>query len=276
MIQDIYPHKLINSYDCKREPIENDAIIHFYGEEILVKENHTADNLFPSVSDISLTNELTYLFSLDNRAFFRINQDEKLNIDGFIYKNLKELRKNREIATLPCFAAVTAIHLDIWYKNNKFCGRCGNLTIKLENERALKCEKCGNVIYPRIIPAIIAGIINKDKILVTKYQRGYEHFALVAGFAEIGETLEETVAREAFEETGLKVKNIRYYKSQPWGISQDLLAGFYCEVDGDTTIDMDSNELKLAQWVSRDEIILQPDNVSLTNEMMMMFKEGKI
>ena len=76
------------------------------------------------------------------------------------------------------------------------------------------------------------------------------------------------------EEAGLRVKNIRYYASQPWGIANDLLMGFFCELDGDGTIHMDENELKYAQWVSREEIELQPDDFSLTNEMMTRFKTG--
>ena len=77
------------------------------------------------------------------------------------------------------------------------------------------------------------------------------------------------------EETGLHVKNIRYYKSQHWGIVYDILAGFYCYVDGDTEIQMDESELKLAEWKKREDIVLQPDDFSLTNEMMLMFKKGK-
>ena len=119
------------------------------------------------------------------------------------------------------------------------------------------------------------GVINGEKILLTKYRKGYKHFALIAGFTEFGESLEECVRREVFEETGLTVKNIRYYKSQPWGIVQDLLVGFYCDVDGDPEIKMDSSELKLAGWYSRDEIILQPDEMSLTGEMMRKFKKGE-
>ena len=83
------------------------------------------------------------------------------------------------------------------------------------------------------------------------------------------------MAREVMEEAGLKVKNIRYYKSQPWGIVDDLLAGFYCDVDGDTTIHMDTHELKEAVWVRRENVIGQPNDYSLTNEMMMTFKAGK-
>ena len=78
------------------------------------------------------------------------------------------------------------------------------------------------------------------------------------------------------EETGVKVKNIRYYKSQPWGMAQDILVGFFCEAEGDGDIRMDENELKYAEWVSREDIVLQPNNLSLTNEMMKMFKESEV
>ena len=137
------------------------------------------------------------------------------------------------------------------------------------------CPKCGNKIYPRINPAVIVGVTNGDRIVLTKYNVGYAYNALIAGFTEIGETMEETVQREVMEEVGLKVKNIRYYKSQPWGIAADILMGFFCEVDGDNTIHRDDNELKYAEWVKREDIELQPDSLSLTNEMMMMFKSGQ-
>ena len=77
------------------------------------------------------------------------------------------------------------------------------------------------------------------------------------------------------EEAGVKVKNIRYYKSQPWGIADDILMGFYCDLDGDETIHMNDGELKEALWVRREDVIGQPSDYSLTNEMMMRFKEGK-
>ena len=118
-------------------------------------------------------------------------------------------------------------------------------------------------------------MINGDKLLITRYKTGYRNNALIAGFTEIGETLEETVAREVMEEAGIKVKNIRYYKSQPWGMAQDILTGFYCEADGDDHITMDENELKYAEWVKREDIVLQPNNLSLTNEMMRVFKENR-
>ena len=78
------------------------------------------------------------------------------------------------------------------------------------------------------------------------------------------------------EEVGLKVKNLVFYKSQPWSYSDTLLVGFYCEVDGSTEITVDHSELKVAEWRTRADVELQPDQFSLTNEMMTVFKEGLI
>ena len=149
--------------------------------------------------------------------------------------------------------------------------------MEMDTDISKRCPNCGNMIFPKIAPAVIVAVTNGDRILMSKYAgRNTNRYALLAGFCEIGETAEQTVQREVMEEVGLHVKNIRYYKSQPWGIASDLLLGYYCEVDGDTAICMDEGELRLAQWVRRQEIQLQPDDFSLTNEMMLMFKNGTI
>ena len=142
----------------------------------------------------------------------------------------------------------------------------------------MRCPSCGNMVFPKIAPAVIAGVVHKNKILMTKYaNRDYKRYALIAGFTEIGETAEETVAREVFEEAGVHVKNIRYYKCQPWGFDSNLLLGYFAELDGDGDITMDAEELSLAEWVSRDDIEVEQDdrtNLSLTHEMMMFFKDA--
>ena len=139
-----------------------------------------------------------------------------------------------------------------------------------------ECPSCGNQEYPVLCPAVIVGITNGDKIILSKYEgRRFKRYALIAGFAEIGETIEETVHREVMEEVGLKVKNLRYYKSQPWSFSGTLLFGFFCDVDGDDTLTVDHEELSMAQWVERDKIPDQGNNISLTKEMMMLFRDGK-
>ena len=309
MIQDIKPHKLNNHFDPEASP-DKDSIILFYTDagilcHIAEKNGVPVVRLpilkeFFSFSDSlcktdrkeeSATAEtpddrLIYAFSLDSRKFFlfmptcsveeRIAEKPEDALKDFSFCRVRELRAMKAGTQPTMFAIMTGLHLFHWYRKNRYCGCCGRPLVHDERERALRCPSCGNMIYPRICPAVIVGVLNGDRILVTKYRTGFPHYALVAGFTEIGETLEETVIREVMEETGLHVKNIRYYKSQPWGIADDLLAGFYCEVDGSDTIHMDEQELKLAEWKTRDEIELQPDDMSLTNEMMEQFKNGGI
>ncbi len=279
MIQDIAP-SVFNNHFTVAETAAEDTIFYFSeGKLFCLYDEKTQSIVFPKVSNCIYEKTL-YLFSIDNQKYFLMPEKAEVpsELAGFSFYTLRQLR-DLPLATeakTSLFAAFSAYHLWKWYDDNKFCGHCGKPLVHDKVERALSCPGCGSKIYPRINPAVIIGILNqkKDKILITKYRTGYAHSALVAGFTEFGETLEQTVEREVMEEVGLKVKNIRYYKSQPWALAQDLLAGFFCEVDGDDKIKMDEGELKFAEWISREEVELQPNDYSLTNEMMKLFKSG--
>ena len=284
MIQDIFPAKFYNHFEnC--EPAGADYAFVFSEGKVLVGYNQETKSLtFPVWEDFAGQGfSAVYLFSIDNQKFFLIlgkasekaeSAEVPAGLSDFSFYTPRQLRDMPLASNVGLFAVFSAYHLWKWYDDNKFCGHCGHVLEGDTVERALYCPKCKSKIYPRINPAVIIGIINGEKILITKYRTGYAHSALVAGFTEFGETLEQTVEREVMEEVGLKVKNIRYYKSQPWALAQDLLAGFFCEVDGDDKIKMDEGELRYAEWVSREEIELQPNDYSLTNEMMRMFKCG--
>ena len=288
MIQNIAPFVFDNHFK-NISPCENDIAL-FYSENGVLCRYDEAEKqiIFPTWKDFvdlsknGSNSEKTeniksiYVFSINNKEiekrFFLVFTQAQIIPEGFTFCSMKEIRRLALASNNEIFAAFSGFHLWKWYEQSKFCGCCGAQNDFDTVERAMICPKCGNKIYPRINPAVIIGIINGDKILITKYRTGYAHSALVAGFTEFGETLEQTVEREVMEEVGLKVKNIRYYKSQPWGIALDLLAGFFCEVDGNDAIKMDENELKYAEWVTREDIELQPSDYSLTNEMMKLFK----
>lgn len=190
---------------------------------------------------------------------------------GFSWEKINILRgaQPQEAA----FAGVTGCQLADWYASRRFCPRCGRPMEHDAVERMMRCPTCGQMEYPKICPAVIVGVVDGDRLLLTKYAgRDYTHYALIAGFAEIGETIEETVMREVMEETGLRVKNLRYYKSQPWSFSGTLLFGFFAELDGDAAIRLDENELSEGRWCAREEIPAD-DGVSLTREMMRIFQE---
>lgn len=287
MLQDIYPSKLHNEYLADYQICSDDYVIFITENSIVAKVDEAIS--YPKVGDIEAIDrsKLIYLFSIDSEGFCLGNYaiaDSPFNSEssiiteleakGFSLHNLRDIREAKLLSKKYIFGAYTAKHLTTWYGDNRFCGRCAGELVHSAKERAMCCPSCGNTIYPKIMPAVIVGVINGDRMLITRYQRGYNHNALIAGFTEIGETLEETVAREVMEEAGIRVKNIRYYKSQPWGTASDILVGYFCEVEGDDTIHRDNDELKFAEWLKRDEIELQPDEFSLTNEMMKRFKDG--
>ena len=280
MIQDIYPHQLNNHYDPGVQTKKEDTLLCIVNGRILVEETCFEENelRFPRVKDLAdeYVADIRYLFAIDDSRYFLCDHllEQKDIPEGYAYVDEKSLRKEGIGPDEALFAAVTGKHLADWYRDTKFCGRCGHEMQHSKTERAMVCPACHYTAYPRIMPAVIVGVTNGDKLLITRYRTGFRYNALIAGFTEIGETMEETVQREVMEEAGIRVKNIRYYKSQPWGTANDILLGFYCDVDGDDRITMDPEELKYAEGVQREDIVLQPGEFSLTNEMMKRFKEN--
>ena len=225
------------------------------------------------------TDACRYLFSIENQGtterYFLGNSQMLTSqlMEKYEYRQQNVFRTMKPED--KAFAGITACQLANWYESTQFCGRCGTRLEHDKVERMMKCPKCGAMHYPKMSPAVIEAVTNRDKILMTKYAgRDYKKYALIAGFTEIGETIEDTVRREVMEEVGIHVKNIRYYKSQPGSFTDTVLMGFYCELDGEDVITMDAHELSVAEWMRREDIPTEFDGISLTNEMIMRFKEG--
>ena len=276
MIQDLENHIFHNEYHPV-PPKKTDCILYYEKHAALVHTSH--DMLtFPSFGDVEtavpdIYEHYLYLFSIDETRYYLIPSFCPEWAPGFAMEDVSVFRTlgPRKHA----FALITGFHLFTWYQTHRFCGACGHENIHDKKERMMLCPACGNTQYPRISPAVIVAVRNGEKLLLSKYAgRNHTRYALIAGFAEIGETLEETVKREVMEEVGLKVKNVHYYKSQPWALSGSLLSGFYCDLDGDDQITLDETELAVAEWFERKEIPYEDYDVSLTREMMLQFKKG--
>lgn len=272
MIQDITPHVFKNEYK-NITPKEGAFLLVYDGRNVLVKETE-GEVSFPEFSELTGKYSCTYLFSIDDNKFFLGSKWMEGELDGYEWKDINIYRD--VIPKHHGFAIITGWQLYRWYDTRKYCGRCATRMENDEKERMMKCPKCGLMEFPKICPAVIVGVTHENKILMSKYAgREYTKYALLAGFAEIGEPIEDTVKREVMEEVGLKVKNIRYYKSQPWSMSDTLLMGFFCDLDGDDEdVVLDEEELALAEWFERDKMPVEPEGVSLTNEMMMAFKNN--
>lgn len=281
MLQDIAPHAFHIEYQHKK-PADTDYVLCFRSNEILLQLIDENTFTFPTVADLLQQNELTYstelryLFSIDEHAFYMplIYHDIRAYRE-YYYKNIRDLRHMKPM--WKAFAAVNGFRLFTWYENNRFCGKCGMKMNHSETERALKCPSCGQVLYPIISPSVIVAVRNGNRLLLTRYQASHSpsrNYALVAGYIETGETAEDAVRREVMEEVGLKVKNIRYYKSQPWPFSGALLFGFFCDLDGDDTITLELDELQEGVWMERGNLPDRSSDISLTSEMMEQFRLG--
>jgi len=218
-----------------------------------------------------------YLFRIDDARFFACRAPHVLqDIEGLTELPVMALRDTEPVWT--SFACITGYQLWLWYRYNRFCGCCGTVMEHSKTERALMCPQCQQTVYPRINPAVIVGVIDGDRILLTRYANArHRRYALVAGFCEIGETLEDTVRREVYEETGVRVKNFHYFNSQPWAFSSSLLMGIYCEAeDGGKAARPDGVELSVAEWKARDEIEPSDNPMSLTATMIENFRAGYV
>lgn len=277
MIQDIHPHRFSNEFVISTGIQENDYIFHFRGNSLLLKQKGESIEIprkkdFPDISEQS---KATFLFRIDNIPCFLVWDELKSDILPFVYKEIGFFRtlKQHEIA----WVSVTAFHLLNWYVQNRFCGKCGAAMVHKVDERAMLCTECHTVVYPKISPAIIVAIINRDQLLLARnanFKGGW--YSLIAGYVDIGETLEETVVREVKEEVGLDVKNIRYYKSQPWALSGSMMIGFIAEADSAQPIAIDNNEIVEAAWFSRRNLPPHPPSISISGELIEKFARGEL
>ncbi len=278
MIQDIQPHHYDNQY--KPVPPDGECYAMYYEPRSVLVKKAAKGIAFPKFRDLERLNDeiyqdYIYLFTIDEERYYLVREISREPLSEYTMENTEIFREARP--RYLSFAGITGYQLYNWYRNHKFCGRCGHLMKRDGKERMLFCESCGNMEFPKICPAVIIGVTDGNRILMSKYAgRAYKKYALLAGFTEIGETVEQTVSREVMEEVGLKVKNIRYYKSQPWSFSDTLLMGFYCDLDGEDIITLDREELALAKWFEREEIPEVSSTESLTNEMIMKFKNREV
>ena len=282
MLQDLEYGRLENEYR-NLQPQDEDAVVCFAGNTMLIRRDEAGIPELPTVAQVRTwcgqwetwgEAPLRYGFRLHGVSYFIWMGKAGEAGDGFSYDLVRSFRQmpSRERS----YCVLTAWHLYNWYRLNRFCGGCGAETVHDEKERMRLCPVCGNKIFPRISPAVIVAVTDGDRLVLTKYAgRSYSHYALIAGFTEIGETVEQTVHREVMEEVGLKVKNLRYYKSQPWGIDSNVLMGFFCDLDGEDTIHLDENELAVGEWHHRDRLPVEDDGMTLTREMIRVFAEGK-
>lgn len=277
MIHEIHPHRFSNPYLAGRKPDGDDFILFFHDKSVLLKIKGEVAELprWMEFADLQIDDRYIFLFTLDDTLCFLIWDLPEIPGNDYFLKDIHFFRTTwqKEIA----WACLAGLHLRDWYLANRYCGHCGTGTCHKPDERALVCPACGATEYPKISPAIIVAIICGDRILLA---RGSNFpgawYSLIAGYTDIGESLEETLIREVKEEVGLDVWNIRYYGSQPWPLSGSMMIGFTAEADDRQPLNIDTKELADAAWFNRGELPNHPPALSIAGEMIEKFKRGEL
>ena len=192
-----------------------------------------------------------------------------VNVDG--EKSFYNLMDVYELSHDMYHIAGKAVLVNDWYISHRFCGRCATPTQIDEKDMMLICPKCGQMHYPRIAPAIIVAIRNDDQLLMAKHSyHDNIRYALIAGFVEPGESIEEAVHREVMEEVGIKIRNLKYQRSQSWPFPNSLMLGFTAEYESGN-IKVDGDEILKAKWFKKDEIIRYASDISISDWLIQQF-----
>ncbi len=236
--------------------------------------------LFGNKNDLPTTAEIPFLPQPTNTALYLGNSGPTQYFCANVPTESKapasfdfvELRTALLRATPDTFMIISrASKLLSWEKLNRFCGQCGGPTVDKATEHAKECTACKTVVYPRISPAVIVAIVNNGKLLLArKKDWPYKFHSVIAGFVEAGESLETCAKREAFEEVGIRIKNIRYFASQPWPFPDSLMCAFTSEYDGGEIV-VDNVELETADWYGPSELPAIPAPGSVSRKLIDWF-----
>jgi NAD+ diphosphatase len=213
------------------------------------------------VQDLISRAELIALLGLsDGTVYFAVDvpADGDSPPDGLTaFGQFRDLRLMADsLSEEECALLAYAKAMVHWHHHNRFCGNCGSPTTSIEGGHVRVCtdEACGRLHFPRLDPAIIVLVTSGDRCLLgRKPDWAPGRYSTIAGFVEPGESLERAVIREVQEETGVEVKEVRYFASQPWPFPRSLMLGFLAQA-GSEAIHIGEDELEDARWFTREEM----------------------
>ncbi|MBQ7396120.1 MAG: NAD(+) diphosphatase [Lentisphaeria bacterium] len=271
-MRDFIPTPILKNTDkCTPET----KVIAISGKKVLVTQQNGRITL-PRLSDMPAG-------SIDTASGLAIGKLRDEECAGFIFTGKEDerlflLEMRSAFTMIPpgsCYALCRAKSLLEWKKRRNFCGACGAALVPSENDIAMKCPVCKEPFYPQLAPAVIVAITKDDKILLAHNFRFQERVhSLIAGFVEAGESIEQAVAREIYEETHLNVCDLRYVSSQSWPFPNSLMLGFTAKYHSGT-LELDGTELECANWYTPDDLPQLPEKGSIARMIIDDFCSEK-
>lgn len=223
--------------------------------------------MIPRLADLNDLNVAQHhLGTLDDVDCLVAVLDDTHELPGLAAHSLRPLHAHVPDAVFQL--AGRAVQIAEWHRTHLYCGRCATPTEDVRGERAKRCSACDLHAYPRVAPAVIVRVTRGRQILLAHGQRFPEPiYSVLAGFVDPGESLEECVAREIYEEVGVSLCDIRYWGSQPWPFPHSLMVGFTAEYAGGD-IRIDEAELIDARWFDPETLPLLPGSISIARRLI--------
>ena len=270
-------NRLIPSVNTPQERIEPAWWFVFTSTEMMVMEEEQTYSVpfIKDIADIELQPlREWYLGTLNGTHCYCAEIPGKSSIpDKMVFRGLRYLYGCIEESLHR--VAMKASHMIDWDRTYRYCNRCGMEMARAKGMNAKECPGCGFLSFPRISPAVIVLVEKDDKVLLARVKRfTTELYSVIAGFVEPGETLEETVKREIEEEVGIKVKNIRYFGSQPWPFPDSLMIGFTADYESGE-IKIDEMEITDADWFDPDKLPIIPGKISIARKLIDWFADSR-
>ncbi len=251
----------------------------FRGHDLVVRDPN--DGSFVDVPVLRQVSELgveairsQVLGHFDGRPVCSAEIDVSVELPpGFVTYSLRRLFGRMEQAVFD--VAGTAYQVQYWDKTHQVCGACANVLEYRPDSRSKLCTKCKIDYFPKVAPAMIVLVEDGDTLLMARHSRlPPGMYALVAGFLEPGETLEECVAREVREETGIEVDDIRYFASQPWPFPHQIMVAFFARKCGGE-LRVQTEELEDARFFHRNDLPMLPPPISVARKLIDAWLDGK-
>lgn len=272
--------------DVKQTPTPGKSRCYF----IVSEENGRCESILSDLSDNLVTysdTEVQTLFddlqlSPDKIIFQSLLGEWENNIYSVILIKSQDIANHRWVGLRKKLGVVSdqlfmiagrALQLCQWHVDHRFCGRCGSATSSDQEDSALVCVSCQLRFYPRISPCMIVAVVRDDKILLAHHRRSNRLvYSTLAGFVEAGETVEDCVVREVYEEVGIRISQPRYLLSEPWPFPSQLMLGFIAEYQSGEIV-LDEKEILDAQWFRYDALPETPSNASVAGQLIRFFVE---